>query len=49
MRRQTVEAILAKIDAAIGPPEAETDAEHDKRMAMVERDARARRIRRDAK
>jgi hypothetical protein len=38
MRRQTVEAILAKIDAAVGPPDTETDAEHDKRIAMVERD-----------
>jgi phage anti-repressor protein len=49
MRRQTVEAILAKIDAAVGPPDTETDAEHDKRIAMVERDARARQIRRESK
>lgn len=40
--------ILAKIDAAVGPPADETDEQHEARKLMVERDHRAREIRRDA-
>lgn len=43
------DAILAKIDAAVGPPEHETDDEHEARRRMVERDHRAREIRRHAR
>jgi hypothetical protein len=39
-------AILARIDAAVGAPESETQEEHDARRAMVQRDHDARVIRR---
>lgn len=46
MRADQVDEILARIDAAVGPPENETDDEHEDRRKMIERDAEARRIRR---
>lgn len=46
MQRDRLDEILDKIDAAVGPPEAESDEEHEARRRMVERDAEARRIRR---
>lgn len=41
----TSEQVLAHIDAAVGPPEDETDTEHAARVAMIERDHRARQLR----
>ena len=40
-----IDAILAKIDAAVGPPEDETEEEHEQRRQMVARDHEARMIR----
>lgn len=42
------EDIIAKIDAAVGPPDHETDVEHEERKRMIERDHRAREIRRNS-
>jgi hypothetical protein len=46
MARDRTDELLAKIDAAVGPPETETDVEHEARRVMIERDHRAREIRR---
>lgn len=43
-----LDEILAHIDAAVGPPDAETEAEHEARRQMIERDHRARAIRKHA-
>lgn len=40
------EDIITKIDAAVGRAEDETEEEHEKRRKMIERDHRAREIRR---
>lgn len=42
------DAILARIDDAVGAPEDETDDEHEARRTMIERDHRAREIRKHA-
>lgn len=42
------DVILAKIDDAVGPPDDETTEEHEARRLMIERDHRARQIRRSA-
>lgn len=47
-REGDADEVIAHIDAAIGPPENETDEEHAARQAMIERDHRAREIRRNA-
>lgn len=41
-----IDELIDKIDQAIGPPETETDEEHEQRRQMIERDHRAREIRR---
>lgn len=41
-----LDAIRARIDAAVGAPEDETEEEHEARRRMVARDHEARRIRR---
>lgn len=43
-----VDAILARIDAAVGGTEDETDEEHEHRRQMIERDHAARVIRKAA-
>lgn len=48
MAEDDTDKILAKIDAAVGPPDDETADEHEQRRKMIQRDARAREIRRDA-
>lgn len=45
MRPEQLDEALASIDAVVGPPETETDEEHEQRRKMIERDARARQIR----
>lgn len=49
MGQDDTEQILAKIDAAVGPPDDETDDEHEARRRMIERDHRAREIRKGAR
>lgn len=43
-----IDRILARIDAAIGPPETETVEEHEHRRDMIRRDHDARAIRKAA-
>lgn len=45
MTDRELDEILDKIDDAVGPPEAETEQEHEARRRMIERDATARQIR----
>lgn len=45
-READADEVIAHIDAAIGPPEDETDEEHEQRKRMIERDHLAREIRR---
>lgn len=42
MAPEKLAAILQKIDGVVGPPEAETPEERQKRHEMIERDARRR-------
>lgn len=48
MQDKNIDAILDEIDEAVGPPEAETPEEREKRKQMIERDVRARQIRKSA-
>lgn len=45
MTPEQTEEALARIDAAIGPPENETSEQREKRKAQIERDHRTRQIR----
>lgn len=40
--------LIDKIDSIIGPPETETDEQHEERKRMIERDHEARQIRKAA-
>jgi len=44
-RSESIDRILARIDAAVGKPEDETEAEHEHRREMIRRDREARAIR----
>lgn len=48
MTTLTSSEILAKIDKAVGPPEAETPEERSKRVAMVDNLRKGREIRKNS-
>lgn len=48
MDSRTAADILAHIDELVGPPDQESEAEHEARIRMIARDAEARAIRRSA-